>query len=220
MQIISIPTEQTTAATDLAVALLALFFAFRVWRLSKYDDKKANIWVTVFLLLSIAGVLGTIAHGLALDDKIRNLLWRPLYLSLGLLVSYFVVATVYDVWGESITSRVVRPMIFLGVAFFVAAIAWPDDFIIFIVYEAAAMLFALIGYSWLTIRRLLNGAGLILWGILLSIVAAAVQAGKLIAFQFIWQFDHNGTFHLIQIVALAFLFMGLQISLIRKHKRS
>jgi hypothetical protein len=75
------------------------------------------------------------------------------------------------------------------------------------------MLFALIGYSSLTLKSKLNGAKFILVGILLSILAGAVQAGESIEFHLIWAFDHNGTFHLIQMVALVFLLIGIKTSL-------
>jgi hypothetical protein len=50
-------------------------------------------------------------------------------------------------------------------------------------------------------------------GILISIVAALVQASKMTLFQLIWEFDHNGTYHLIQIFGILLLVTGLRKSL-------
>jgi hypothetical protein len=53
-------------------------------------------------------------------------------------------------------------------------------------------------------------------GILTTIAAAGVQAGKLISFTFIWSFDHNGVYHLIQMMGIGFLLAGLKKALQRE----
>ena len=50
-------------------------------------------------------------------------------------------------------------------------------------------------------------------GILISLIAAGLQACKRITLNLIWSFDHNGVFHLVQIVGLCFLVAGLRLSL-------
>ncbi len=50
-------------------------------------------------------------------------------------------------------------------------------------------------------------------GVLISMVAAAVQAMNTIRMEFIWEFDNNGIFHLIQIPGLLALLWGLGISM-------
>jgi hypothetical protein len=85
--------------------------------------------------------------------------------------------------------------------------------LVFTIYEAVAMLFSLCGYVWLAYKDRLDGAVWMSAGILISIVAALVQASKMTSFQLIWEFDHNGTYHLIQIVGILFLLTGLRKSL-------
>ncbi len=46
-------------------------------------------------------------------------------------------------------------------------------------------------------------------GILLSLLAAAVQTRGTVAFTLIWPFDHNGVFHLIQLLGLVALLWGI-----------
>ena len=49
LQIIDIPTEQTTAATDVLMALLAFFVTLKVYKAGKdVDSKKTMIWVWSF----------------------------------------------------------------------------------------------------------------------------------------------------------------------------
>jgi hypothetical protein len=50
-------------------------------------------------------------------------------------------------------------------------------------------------------------------GIFVSIIAAGIQANKSVFLTFIWRFDHNGFYHLVQIVGLIILLMGLRSSI-------
>ena len=43
-----------------------------------------------------------------------------------------------------------------------------------------------------------------------NILAAAVQAEGALGFTLIWTFDHNGVFHLVQMVGLGLLVWGLK----------
>jgi TctA family transporter len=88
---------------------------------------------------------------------------------------------------------------------------------VFVVYEAIAMLFALVVYVVLAARETLRGAAMMAAGVLVSIVAAAVQATGAVRFTLIWDFDHNGAFHLIQMVGLLFLLIGLRTDLVSRR---
>jgi hypothetical protein len=46
-------------------------------------------------------------------------------------------------------------------------------------------------------------------GVLLSIVAAGLQARKSILIKLIWKFDHNGIYHIVQTIGLVLLIAGL-----------
>jgi hypothetical protein len=50
-------------------------------------------------------------------------------------------------------------------------------------------------------------------GVLLSMIAAGLQARKSTAFTLVWKFDHNGIYHIIQTVGLLLLIAGIWISL-------
>ena len=87
----------------------------------------------------------------------------------------------------------------------------PDNFLPFIVYETVAMLLSLAGFIWISIRRDLAGAGWMTAAIAVNILAAAIQAEGSLGFTLIWAFDHNGVFHLVQMVALGLLVYGLRL---------
>ena len=71
------------------------------------------------------------------------------------------------------------------------------------------MMAALAIYVFLSTTGRLAGSGMISLGIGLSIVAAAVQASAL-SIRLIVRFDHNGLFHLVQLIAIAALANGLR----------
>ncbi len=213
MAFIDIPTEQTTAVTDLILALLAVAGAVYLHRIGQKNRWKTTLWILVFGLLALAAFLGSIAHGFQMPPTVQNALWHPIKLSLGLLVALFIVAVVYDIWGEPAARRTWPAMVVIGVGFLGITLIWPDSFMVFIVYETVAMLFALGGYTWLAWQGRLEGAWLMVIGILTTIVAAGVQAGKLLSFTFIWSFDHNGVYHLIQMVGIGLLLAGLKKAL-------
>lgn len=209
MQFIDMPTEQTTAATDaLLFVVAALLAAVATAAGSRSDRTKGRIWGATLGLLAVASLLGAIAHGFKMSERTNDILWMPLNLALGLTVALFVVGAVYDSRGHSLPRLLAPVMLVVGVLFFVVTVVIPGSFLVFVIYEAAAMLFALILYVRLATRRM-PGAVLMAAGVLVSIVAAAVQASGALSFTLVWQFDHNGAFHLIQVVGLALLIGGV-----------
>jgi hypothetical protein len=73
------------------------------------------------------------------------------------------------------------------------------------------MLFSFTVYVFLASRKKVKGAGLMAAGILVTIIAAAIQAVETIKITFIWQIDHNGIFHIVQMIGLIFLLYGLRV---------
>lgn len=206
-----IMTELTTAATDALLAAVSLGCMVVLMRRRASQRRRFGIWSWVFGLLAFASLLGAIAHGLDLSPAAREWLWRPLFLSLGLVVALFVVGAVFDFRGERAARATLVPMLVLGVGFFLVTQVLSGSFLVFVAYEAVAMLAALGVYLLLAFRRQLEGAGLIAAGILLNIAAAAVQASDY-SFTIVVPLDHNGMFHLVQIVALVVLTLGLSRS--------
>jgi hypothetical protein len=203
-----IPTELTTGATDALLALLALAGARWLRGRRGVDPARAAAWSLVFALLAAASALGAVAHGLDLPRDVRALVWHPLYLLLGLVVAAFLVAAVHDLRGEAAARRARWPLLGAGAAFYVAAQLLGGRFIVFVAYEAVAMLTALAIYVALAARHRLPGAAIIAGGILLNLLAAGVQASTLSAHVLV-PLDHNGLFHVVQAIALAVLLAGI-----------
>jgi hypothetical protein len=212
IKIIDSPTEQTTAATDALITLVAIGCVARLRERRQRNRWKVDLWSAGFGLMALSGALGAAAHGFQMSKTTNDRIWMPLNLSLGLTVALFVVGAVYDAWGEAAARRLLLPMLVIGVAFFGVTRMVPGSFTVFIVYEAVALLFALAVYGRLALGGQLSGAQLMAAGILISIIAAAVQASPL-SLRLIWEFDHNGLFHLIQLMGLPVIAAGLRAAL-------
>ena len=216
MKYIQDPAEQTTAITDIILALTALTgVVFLRWE-PAYNSVlwKNNIWSAAVGLIGLAAALGAVAHGLILSQSVHNRIWQFLNLSLALAVSLFVAGVVYDLWGLAACLKVLPIMLIIGIGFFGTTLCFPGIFFIFIIYEGLALIFALGAYTYLAVQGELNGAGFIAAGILISIIAAGIQAKQSISLTVIWQFDHNGIYHMVQIIGLPFLIFGLRRSML------
>ncbi|MEL6534231.1 MAG: hypothetical protein AAFQ98_02405 [Bacteroidota bacterium] len=212
MEIIASPTEQTTAATDIVLGLLAIFWAVMVYRRgNRQHPQKAKIWAWAFGLLAFAALQSCLYHGLVWEPDTQRLLWYPVNLALGLAVGCFVLGTWYDYRGQPVGLPLIVAMLVTGFAFFLVSMLLPGSFLGFIVYEGVAMLFSIGVYTSLALRRKLDGAAWVTLGITTNLIAAVVQGlGKgRIHFTLIWEFDHNGLFHIIQWVSIVILGWGL-----------
>lgn len=203
-----IPTEVTTGATDALLALLAAGGVRWIRTRPGIAPARAGAWSLVFLLLAGASALGALAHGLDLTARARALVWHPLYLLLGLLVAAFLVAAVLDLRGERAARLARWPLFGAGAAFYAAAQLLGGAFVVFVAYEAVAMLSAFAIYAVLAARRQLPGAGVVAAGVLLSLLAAGVQASTLSVDVGV-PLDHNGLFHVVQAIAVVVLLAGI-----------
>jgi len=211
MSIIDIPTEQTTAATDILLSLIGLVVSVMVFQAGKSRDlKKSRIWTWAFALLSVASIFGAAAHGFTMSERMNFILWQPINLSLGLTVALFAAGVVYDLTGSAFPRWIIPVFISAGILFYLITILIPGTFAVFILYEAAALLFALGAYFILSIRHKNRGYGLMTAGILISILASVIQSLNFVHVTIIWEFDHNGIFHLLQMIGLIFLLLGLR----------
>ena len=215
MKFVKDPLEQTTAATDIVLALVAFGgIVFLLGLLSSSGELwKISIWSAAIGSIGLAAALGAVAHGLILSRTLHHFSWLVLNLALSLAISLFVVGVVYDLWGFEVSLKTLPILVITGLGFYLTTLFYPGIFFLFIVYAGVALVFALAAYIYLTIQQDLPGAFLMASGVLASIIAAGIQANKSVVVTFIWRFDHNGIYHLVQVVGLLLLFAGLRKSL-------
>src|ERR1035437_9129485 len=218
MVLVASPTEITTSATDAVLAIECVAVLAYLRRTPTGDRWRIGLWCWVLGLLAFASFLGFVAHGVAMPQSLRAVLWKPLNMSLGLLVALFLVGAFFDWHGRVVARRLVPWSIGLGGIFFGLTEFLNGGFIIFVVYEAAAMAGALAIYSFLAATHRLNGAGVVATAISLNLAAAGVQASS-VSFKIFVPFDHNGVFHLVQMVGIATLGLGLRIGMKPDAKR-
>jgi len=210
MTIIDIPTEQTTAATDLILAIISSITAFGIYNLGKkIKPVKTRIWVSVFILLTIAALFGAIAHGFKMSEQLNYILWQPLNLALGLSVSLFAAGAIFDLRYGKLPKGIIPGLVVLAVIFYFITVFIPDSFLVFIIYEAVVMLFALTVYIVLALQKKLIGAWWMVLGVLITIIAAVIQAMGNIRLELIWVLDHNGLFHIVQMGGILIIYLGL-----------
>ena len=99
VKITTSPTEQTTAITDIILAVMAIAVALYLPFISRHQPWKAGLWAGAFGLLAMAAMLGAVGHGLVFSENYKNLVWHGVFLSLGLLVALLITAVIYDVQG-------------------------------------------------------------------------------------------------------------------------
>jgi hypothetical protein len=207
MELIASATERTTAATDLLLATAALAGAVYLRRAGAPVPAR-RIWAAALAAAGLASVLGALTHGLVMSDSLRDALWQPLYLLLGVVVACFVAGAVGDAWGARPARRVLPPMLALALGFYIATRLAGGDFLVFVLFQAGGLLAALVVYLLLA-RRRRRGAVLVAAALAASLAAGAIQADSSLAARLIWDFDHNGLYHLAQLAALLLLIAGL-----------
>ena len=212
MKLVKDPAEQTTAVTDVILALVA-FGGILLLQWSPVNTSelwRINIWSTAIGLIGLAAALGAVTHGLLLKTTLHNRIWLVLNMALALAVSLFVVGIINDLWSYEASRKALPFMLIAGLGFYLTTLIYPGIFFLFVVYEGLALSCSFSAYLFLMVSGK-PGAGFMASGVLLSIVAAGLQARKSIVFTLIWKFDHNGIYHVIQTIGLLFLIIGLRI---------
>lgn len=202
-------TELTTSATDAILAVECLVLVVYLRRSPSGDSFKIALWSWVFGLLASASLVGAIAHGLVLPVSFHAALWKPLYLSLGLVVALFLAGVFLDWRGRETAKRILPWCIGTGVLFYALTEIFDGAFLVFVIYEAVVMVSALAVYAFLGATRRLKGAEIVALAVFLNIAAAGIQASS-ISWTIGIPFDHNGLFHWVQMAGLATLGIGLR----------
>ncbi|MCC7010439.1 MAG: hypothetical protein IT184_16640 [Acidobacteria bacterium] len=211
MTLVRSETELTTAATD---ALLAAVCAVEAWRLAGLPAAspwKQHAWLAVLSSMAVAALLGAAVHGVEWSPRARLLLWKPIYLSLGLTAALVVVCAIADGWGDAVAARSLPWAVAAAAGFFAVSQAARGSFAMFVAYEAVALIAAIAIYVTLATAGT-PGATAIAAGLLLSMIAAAIQTSRLRA-RLVFRFDHNGLFHLVQIASVAVIAAGVRATL-------
>ena len=204
-------TELTTAATDLLIAIAGIWLACQIGAVPTEAVWRQHVWIGVFALLSSSALLGTVVHGFDLSDTARATLWKPLLLCLGSIVGLLIVCAVSDWLGESAGRRALPFAAAISAAFFLLIQLRRSGFAFFLAFGGVGMIFPLAVYSSLALRHE-PGALLVAAGLVVTVLGAAVQRSRLSVRAFV-RFDHNGLFHVVQLVGMVLIAAGVEEAL-------
>jgi len=209
MRLTGSATELTTAATDVVLSLAAAGGIVLLQVLETAASWKIHLWSWTFALIALAAALGAVYHGLVLAGSPRAFLWRILTVCLSMAISLFVVSVFHDAYGVEAAGRILPILLAAGALIYTVSRVFPDLFIVFIVYQVLALALALCAYAWMAAWGTLDGAGWMAAGVAVSILAAGIQAAGNVHVTFVWEFDHNGIFHLVQALGVILFCVGL-----------
>jgi hypothetical protein len=209
MRIAASPTERTTAATDIMLSLSAAGGIVLLQSLAPPAPWRLHLWTGTFGLIALAAALGAAYHGLVLAERPRRFLWGILTVCLSLAVSLFGVGVVLDAFGAAAARRLLPVLLAAGLLVYAVSRCLAGRLMIFMGYQTLVLTLALAIYAGLAVQGVPEGAGWMTAGVAASLVAAATQARRNLEITLIWEFDHNGIFHLIQALGVIFFCVGL-----------
>jgi len=194
--------EPMTAFTDLLLCLLSLGFGIR---LRGGTSRARSLWSLAFLASSLGSLTGGTYHAFqpSLSPLLLTILWKitaAVLAAAGLLL--FCGTT-----QALVPQRIARLLTIVASLLFVIYLAWMtthDEFIYIIVFYGTMMIATLV-ICIVRYRIAPRACALIISGIAIAALAAAVQASHIDPFV---HFNHNDVYHVIQMISLYVLYRG------------
>jgi hypothetical protein len=187
--------EPMTLVTDYVLGVVALVFGLRLWR-------RFRLWALAFFCTAAGSLLGGTFHGFGphFTPLAALALWHATVLSIGLASCFFL-------------AGLGRPYNAIAVIKFVVFASWMithDAFIWVIVDYGVTFLLIAAAQVAAWVRSRAPSAPWLVGSVIVALVAAAVQAGRVTLHP---RFNHNDLYHAIQLVGLWMLFRaGVRMS--------
>ena len=149
-----------------------------------------------FIALALGAFLGGTYHGFRYEW-----LWKPTVLSVGVASFGMLAGSAYT----TTSGNVRRALLIAAAVKLVLYEAWMlgHDAFIFVVADTASAMLAVAALHLLTLEN--PATRWILGGVAVSLVAAAIQAGRLALHE---HFNHNDLYHVVQIAAMCLYYAG------------
>ena len=208
IRFIDLPTERTTSATDLILAIqTGLMTAFLAGSAALHTFR-GWLWIGVFGGMGLTALLGTIAHGFMMSKKTNTVLWQFLTLCFSVCYVLIIGSLAFDLFGPAAGRVAVLVCTGLGLALVLACLRWPA-FVPKIIYIGVALGGLMLAAGlWLALVSQQAGAWWLLAGMVLALVATAVEARQKFRLKLIWDFDHHSAYHFWQFLSNFCLFLA------------
>jgi hypothetical protein len=200
-----------TLITHYALAALTAYFAWRLGAAARHrPDLAPRLWAAAFAAVSLCAFAGGTHEGFAvrLDATVAQSLWRATLCLAGAASLLFLCSIVHAYTA----GRLRVALLTLAAAKFALLAVWiaDHDDLRYVVYDTVATMLPVLALSaWGGWSKRVAAAPWVLAGILVSLVAALVQQGRVTLHP---QFDHSNLFRAIQMIAMYFLFRaGLEM---------
>lgn len=197
--------EPMTLLTDYTLAGVTGWLGWLMFR--KREGQAVRwFWALAFAALTVAAVLGGTHHGFAprLSDGTLHLLWKATVLAVGIANFALLAASTIAVTA----GRIRKFLIALAAAKLALFSGWMlahDEFIYVIVDSGVAMIAIAVLHGGSVMRNNDRASLWVLGGIVVSVLAAGVQAS---GFALHRHFNHNDLYRVIQIAAMTLLYIG------------
>ncbi|HEY9640878.1 MAG TPA: hypothetical protein V6C57_10370 [Coleofasciculaceae cyanobacterium] len=208
-------TEPMTMLTDYAIAAETAYFSVVLLRVGHYRQQVSmQLWSAAFCCVAIAALLGGTCHGflLGLENATVLLLWHLMLNLLGLASCFMLLSSCksvlprrWQLWAWLL----VGSKSFIYLSWMAVRPNTQDAFAYGVIDYFSAMLLVLILQAGAAVYSNSKGAIWIIFGIVTSGVAIALQASSLSLFQ---HFNHNDLYHLVQMVALYGFYRGATLT--------
>jgi hypothetical protein len=203
-------SEPATLVTDYLLAIFTAVLAFRLLCAAKHEGRgnsarERRWWSAAFGLTAVAGATGGTVHGFqhALATGVVDVLWL---ISLESLVgaSFAVVggAIAFADFRQPMRSRATSAAGLAFAAYGLWLMGRPIFLFAIVAYAAA---FAVLVAIRLLVRPLDASGRLVLWGVAVSVAAAAIQQSGWSIHRY---FNHNDLYHVVQAIGVWLLFRG------------
>jgi hypothetical protein len=202
--------EQFTGLIDLIFGILLLIL---VWKLFQKAEKpvtqKLSLWLGALITLAFSSFLGFVVHFFFFVPRVYSIVWQPLYLSLGVSISFFVLAIIAEMKKELLDPMQIVLVLAAPIVFFTLTLIFPGSFLIFVIYESLALLFCLISLLIFGIRQKSQHYFQLFFAFLIFILSIAFQAMYDVKVLFVVSIDPNGLIHLSQLASLPLFYLGI-----------
>jgi hypothetical protein len=199
-------TEPMTVATDVVLAALAFGFAARLASGWASSGSAARGWLAVGMAVTgLSALVGALAHGISpANDSLRDRLWRLTVYVRG-PIGAAIVASVAFFAARGAGRTALHALAAIKLVVFLYRAAKQPEFKVVAADYGAALAILLVGALSELARRRAPGMSWLIAGVLVSLVAAMVQARRLAPHR---HFNHNDLYHVIQMAALYAFYRG------------